>query len=138
MMISEHCKTIKIQIVMRLSIVSPAPHYSGNSRDLAGTYPGIYRILCPRRRGTYPRLMREDVSVKRAGNLLPRDVCICRDSDQRHPGYGAGPYPGIYKKNVSPTVLHSTRGCSLDITKYKIESPGKSPLSPGSGGRGYN
>ena len=47
-------------------------------------------------------------------------------------GYGAGTYPGIYKKYVP----HSTRGCTLDITKHKIESPGKSPLSLGSGGPG--
>ena len=63
----------------------PSPHYLGISRDLAGTNPGISRILCPRRPGTYPGLMRGDISLKRAWNLLPRDVRICQDSDQRCP-----------------------------------------------------
>ena len=35
----------------------PGPHYKDNSGDLVGTYPGIYRILCPRRLGTYPGLI---------------------------------------------------------------------------------
>ena len=51
---------------------------------------------------------------------------------QGYHGYGAGSYLRTYKKNVP----RSTQGCTLDITKYKIESPGKSRLSPGSGGTG--
>ena len=44
-------------------------------------------------------------------------------------GYGAGTYPGIYQK-MSPAAPGT---CTLDITKYKIEFLGKSPLTPGSG-----
>ena len=47
---------------------------------------GIYRILCPRRSGTYPGLMQGNISIKRAGNLLHRVVNICQYSDQRRPG----------------------------------------------------
>ena len=61
------------QTLMQLSIVSLAPSYLGNSRDLAGTYLGIYRILYPRRPGTYPGLMQGDISLKRVWNL-PWDV----------------------------------------------------------------
>ena len=40
--------------LMRLLIVfPPPPPYPCNSRVLAWTYPVIYRILCPRRPGTY-------------------------------------------------------------------------------------
>ena len=42
---------------------------------------------------------------------------------------GRGPTRGFTRK-MPP-------GCNLDITKYKIESPGKSPLSQGSGGGGW-
>ena len=106
----------------------PGPHYPGNSGDLAGTYAGIYRILCPRRPGTYPGLMRGDIFVKRAGNLLSRDV---------HIYLGRGP-TRVFSRKMCPAVPGSTLGCTLDITKYKIESQGKSPLSPGSGGWGYH
>ena len=88
---------------MRLLIfVSPAPHYPGNSGDLVGTYPGIYRILCPRRPGTYPGLTRGDISIKRAGNLLPRDVHICRDSDQRGLQLWGGDLPGDLQEKRPP------------------------------------
>ena len=81
--------------VIRLSIVSPAPDYPGNSGDLAGTYPGIYRILCPHRPGTYPGDMQGDISIKRAGNLLYAEILT-----KGTQGYRAGTYPGIYKQNV--------------------------------------
>ena len=77
----------------------PGPHYPGNSRGLAGTYLGIYRILCPRRPGTYPGLMRGDISVKRAGNLLPRDVETLTKGAR---GYGAGTYPGDLQEKCPP------------------------------------
>ena len=75
---------------MVFNCIPAPPHYLDNSRDLAGTYPGIYRILCPRRPGIYPRLTLGDLSVKMARNLLPRDVHICLDSDQRHPWLWGG------------------------------------------------
>ena len=52
----------------------PPPHSLGNSGDLVGTYPGIYRILCPCRPGTYPGLTRGDISFNGAGNLLPWSI----------------------------------------------------------------
>ena len=85
---------------MRLSIVSLGPHYPGSNRVLAGTYPGIYRILCSRRPRTYLGLMRGDVSFKRAGNL-PGVSAHARTLTNGAWGYGAGTYVGIYKKNVS-------------------------------------
>ena len=88
--------------IMQLSIVSPAPYYLGNSGDLAGTYPGIYRILCPRRPGNYLGLTWGDISIKRAGNLLPRDVHICRDSDQRYLGLWGGDLPRDLQEKFPP------------------------------------
>ena len=41
-----------------------------------------------------------------------------------------------FTRKKSPAFPGSTWGCTLDITKYKIESPGKSPVSAGSGGLG--
>ena len=108
----------------------PDPHYPGNSRVLAGTFPGIYRILCPRRPGTYPGLMRGNNSFKRARNL-PLDVRISQDSNQRCPGLWGGTYPGICKKNIP---LSPEQYPGLYLGHHKFESPGKSPLSPGSGG----
>ena len=83
---------------------TPGPHYPGNSGDLAGTHPWIYRILCPRRPRTYPGLMRGDLSVKRASsrNLLPRNVNICWDSDQRRPGLWGGDLPGDLQEKCPP------------------------------------
>ena len=57
---------------------------------------------------------------------------ICQDSDHRR-GIGRGPTRGFTRK-MSPSVQGSTWGCTLDVTRYKIESQGKSPLSAGSGG----
>ena len=137
------------------------PHYPGNSGDLAGTYLGIYRILCPRRPGTYPGLMQGDISVKRAGNILPRDVHTCQDSDQRRPGLWdrdilrdlqekfplqSRQYTGLYIKHhkvqTAPCAAWRTDIWiakslpELSSGETKIESPGKSLLSPGSGGPG--
>ena len=71
---------------MWLSIVSSAPHYPGNNQDLVGTYQGIYRILCPHRPGTYTGLKWEDTLVKRGGNILPQNVCICQTLTKDTPG----------------------------------------------------
>ena len=48
---------------------------------------------------------------------------------------GQGPNQGFTRKMFLADP-GSTRGCTLDITNYKIESPGKSPLSPPSWGLG--
>ena len=85
---------------MQLSIGSLAPHYPGNSRVQTGTYPEIYRILCPGRPVTYPGLTRGDISFDRAGNLLPRMSAYAGTLTKGARGYGVGTYPGIYKKNV--------------------------------------
>ena len=58
---------------------------------------------------------------------------ICQDPTKITQGYVAGTYPGISRK-MSPAVSGSTWGCTLDNTRYKIESLGKSLLSPFSGG----
>ena len=52
---------------------------------------------------------------------------------------GQGPIRGFTWKKA-PMILSSTRGCTLDVTKYKIKSLGKSPLSMGrlEGGQGYH
>ena len=121
---------------MWLSIVSPAPHYPGNSQDLAGTYPRIYRILCPRRPGPTLGLCGEIFLSKGSEIYYPGMSTYAGTLIKGARGYGAGTYRGIYKN--PPAVPGCTRSCTLDITKYKIESPGKSPLSPGSGGLDYN
>ena len=114
---------------MQLSIVSPAPHYPGNSRVIAGTYPGIYRILCPRRPRDLPQAYAGTYPLKRAGNL-PWDVHIYLTKGAR--SYGAGTYTQGFTRKMSPAVPGSTRGCTLDITKYKIESrPGQVTAIPG-------
>ena len=112
---------------MQLSIVSPAPHYLRNSGDLVGTY-------LRNRPGTYPGLVRGDISVKRAENLLLQDVRICRDSDKGAQVMGQGPTRGFTRK-MYPAVPGSIQAVPWTSKKYKIESPGKSPLSPGSGGQ---
>ena len=91
---------------MRLSIVSPAPNYPGSSGVLAGTYLGIYRMLCPHRPGTYG-LMREDISFQRARKypgIYSGMSAYAGTLTKGARGYGAGTYPGIYKK-MCPTVL---------------------------------
>ena len=80
----------------------PGPHHPGNSRVLAATYPGIYRILCPHRPGTFPRLMRGDISFKTSRYLLPRDVCICKNIDQRFLGLWGGDLPEYLQEKCPP------------------------------------
>ena len=112
--------------IMQLSIVSLAPHYPGNCRDLNGGFTEF----CVPRPGTYPGVMRGDISIKRAGNLQP-GMSTYADSDQRHPGLWG------FTRKTSPAVLGSTRGCTLDITKYL--NPWASPRYPRVvGDRGYN
>ena len=88
--------------VMRLLIVFLASHYPGNSRDLVRTYLGISTILCPCRTGTYPGLMRGDISVKRDGNLLPPNVHICQNSVQRRSGLWGRDLPGDLQEKFPP------------------------------------
>ena len=116
--------------VMWLSIVSPT------TWAIAGTYSGIYRILCPPQTRDLPRAY--------AGRYFHQKARKSTTPGCQHmPGLwpmvrgvvGLGPNQGFTRK-MSPAVLGSTRGCTLDITKYKVESPGKSPLSPICGGPG--
>ena len=124
------CKCVPYCQIMQLSIVSlPSPHYLGNSRDLAGTYLGIYRILCPHRPSTYPGLMRGDLSVKRARNLLPRDVHICRDSDQRRPGLWGGDLPGALQEKCPPQSRAVTGAVPWTSQSTKL-NPRASPHYP--------
>ena len=121
----------------------PGPHYLGNSGDLAGTYPGIYRILCPRRPGTYPGLMRGDISVKKARNLLLRDVHICQDSDQRCPGLWGGDLPGDLQEKCPPQsravpeavpwISQSTKLNPLASPRYPQEVGGEAGVTIDSG-----
>ena len=103
------------------------PHYPGNSQDLVGTYLGVYRILCPRRPGTYPGFTRGDISVKRAGNLLPRVVHICQDSDQRHPGLWGGDLPG----DLQEKCPRQYPGLYLGHHKVQKWIPWQVPAIPG-------
>ena len=105
------------------------PHYPGNSGDLAGTYLRIYCILCPRRPRTYPGLMRGDIFIKKAGNLLPQDVHICRDSDQRCPGLWGGNIPGYLQEKCTP---QSGQYLGLYLGHHKVQNwiPGQVPAIP--------
>ena len=115
------------------------PHYPGNSWVLVGTYPGIYRILCPHRPWSYPRLMQGDISFKRAGSIIPG----CPHMPglwQKVPGDGAGTYLGIYKRNVphSPRQYPGARAVPWMSQSTKLNPQASSCLSLGSGGWGYN
>ena len=111
-----------------------APHYPGNSGDLPGD---LQNIVSPQTldllrayAGRYFRQKGRKSTTLGFTHML--------DSDQKAPVVmGRGPTRGFTRK-MSPAVPGSTRGCTLDITKYKIESPGKSPLFLGSGGPWYN
>ena len=114
------------QNLRRLSILSPAPHYPGNSHVRAGTYPGIYRILCPHRPRTYPGLMRGDIYIKKADNLLSLDVSICQDSDQRCPGLWGGELRGDLQEKC-PRSSGYYPGLYLGYHKVQKFNPRASP-----------
>ena len=91
----------------------------------------------PGRYGDLPGDLQNGVSPQTQGTLdFMKYKIIIRvryTSHQGAQGYGAGTYPDIFKKRNSPTALGSAWGCTLDTSKYKIKSPGKSQLSSGSG-----
>ena len=90
----------------------PSSYYSGNSRAVVGTYPGIYRKLFPGRPGTYAGLMRGSrpikicLGLKKVVTMVPRVM--------------GTDLPRDLQKNVHCSIL--SRGCTLDVTKYKIKS----------------
>ena len=75
--------------------------------------------------------MHGDNSVKKVEIYYPGMSAYAGTLTKGAGGNGAGTYSGIYKKNV-PRSSGQYPGLYLN----KIESPGKSPLSPGSGGPG--
>ena len=80
---------------MQLSIVSLAPTTHATAGIQQGLTPGFTEYCVPADPGptVYPGLMWGDISVKRAGNLLPLDVHMCQGSDQRCPGLLDGDLP---------------------------------------------
>ena len=66
---------------MQLSVISLAPYHPGNSQVLGGTYPGIYRILCPCKPRPYPRLMQGDISSKGPEIIYPGMSAYARTCD---------------------------------------------------------
>ena len=68
----------------------PHPHYLYNSRAVVGTFPGIYRKLCP----PQTRDLAQDVPwTSQSTELNPRTRYT---SDQGARGCAAETYPGIY------------------------------------------
>ena len=115
----------------------PDPHYPSNSGDLAETYPGIYRTLCPRR-GTYLGLTRGDISIKMAGNLLPQDVHICWDSDKRRPGLWGGVLPEDLQEKCPPQSRAVPGAVPWTSQSTKLNSRANPRYPWIVGGQGYN
>ena len=73
----------------------PAPLYPGSSQVLAGTYPGIYRILCPPPdAGPTLGLCGEIFPSKWADIYYPGMYAYAKTLTNGAQGYGAGTYPG--------------------------------------------
>ena len=104
------------------------PHYPGNSQPVARTCLEIFKKLCPRRPGTYPRPAALWMSESTELNPWARYT-----SDQGAQGCGAGPVQGFIRKKKTCSHMQYS-GCTFMVTKYKIKSPGKFLLSPGGGG----
>ena len=114
----------------------PPPPQMGNRRAVAGTCLEIYRNVCSRRPSTTPDCTSD---VTKCKIKYPSEVYPCPRCPRLWAGW-RGPTQGLSRK-PSPAVLGSlgsAQACTLDITKYKIKSLGKSPLSLGSGGQGYH
>ena len=107
----------------------PGPHYPGYSWVLAGTYPGIYRILCPCRPGTYLRPMRRDIFFKRTTSQLPCDVHICRDWPKVPVLWGEDLLRDLQEK----CALRSGQYPGLYVGSHKVQNwtPGQIPSIPG-------
>ena len=119
----------------QLSIVS-CPPYPGNSRDLAGALPRDLQNMWPRRPGSYPGLMRGDISVKRAGSLLLQDVRICQDSDQRHQGLWGGDLPRDLQEKCSLQSWEIPRSVPWTSQSTKLNLQASPPYPRGSAGSG--
>ena len=109
----------------------PGPHHPCNSWVLAGTYnyPGIYRILCHRRPGTYPGLYAGRYFFQKGQKSLTKGA------GNGAWGYGAGTYivPMDLQEKcppqsraVTPGQLR-TQGRTSQSTKL---NPGASPHYP--------
>ena len=118
----------------------PGHHYPGYNRDLAGTYPGdtgFTEYCVPADPGPTLGLSGEIFLSKGLEIYYPGMSTSAGTLTKGAQGYGAGIYPGIYKKNAPPPKYWAVHwAVPGPITKYKIEYPGKSLLSLGSGGWG--
>ena len=83
-------------------IPSPLPHSPGNSRDLAGTYLGIYRMLCSRRPGPTPGLCGEIFPSKGLEIYYHGMSAYAENSDQRRPELWSGDLPWDLQEKCSP------------------------------------
>ena len=103
--------------VMQLSIVSLAPHYLGNSRAVAGTYPGIYRKLCPCRPGTYTPGRTLDVTkykIESLGKVYLWSRCL---------GLKGWDLPGDLQEQSHPqSWTDNTQGWFWMLQKTKISA----------------
>ena len=135
-------KSFRLCTFMQLSIASLAPTTQAIAEFQQRLAQGFTEYCVPADPGPTRGLCGDrDTCFKMAGNLLLWDVCICWDSDQMCQGYGAGTNAGIYRKKCplqSWAVPRATHMYASGVTKYKIESPGKSRHSRVVGGQGYN
>ena len=81
-----------------------------------------------------------DISVKRAGNLLPQDVHICWDSDQRRPGLTlwSEDLPGYLQEKFPPQSMAVPAAVPWTSQSTKLNTLASPRYPRIVGGRGYD
>ena len=110
---------------MQLSIVSLPPLLPGQKPGCSGDMPqDLQKSVSPQTRDLPRTVPWISLSVK-------LNIRVRYTSDQGAQSYVVGTYQGIFKNPPPPPIPCKCLG-TLDITKFKIKSPSKPLLSPGS------